>query len=111
MSFLENTTFKKTLMFVKQSDTEEKFQLTITLNTNHDLKNSVLNEIERLVDSLFLSNYMKEEQYRQHLKLEKEQLKLEKEQEKMIKEELKEKKPKEKPKEKKQTGVRLLSEM
>ena len=101
MRFLENTTHKKSLKFVKQSDDEERFQLSITLNTNHDLNKSVLNEIERLVDNLFLSDYMKEEQYKQmHKQKQDEEKRLKKEQ--LLKE---------KGQLKRQTGMRLLSQM
>ena len=98
MSLLDNQQYKKKIEFVKANEPEKRVTFIISISCNHDIDKTILNEIEEVVNEMFLENYEDSEVYEQRVKaakaLEKivraeERLKL-KQQEKEEKERLKE---------------------
>lgn len=82
-SFFENQTLRKTLKFVNTSDDEKNVSISISLNANHEIDKNIISEIERNINSLFLVNYMKDDEFQRTKQQEKENERIRKENEKL----------------------------
>lgn len=82
-SFFENQTLRKTLKFVNTTDDNKNVSISISLNANHEIDKNIIGEIERNINSLFLVNYMKEEEYNKLKQQEKENERIRKDNEKL----------------------------
>jgi FKBP-type peptidyl-prolyl cis-trans isomerase len=82
-SFFENQTLRKTLKFVNTTDDDKNVSISISLNANHEIDKNIISEIERNINSLFLVNYMKEDEFIRIKQQEKENERIRKENEKL----------------------------
>lgn len=71
MDLLSNQTYKKKVVFHKNSDKKNKVAISISVQCNHQLPDNILTSIEGHLNSLFIHDYMTEELYLQHKELEK----------------------------------------
>ena len=83
MSLLDNQTFKKQLKFIDINDENKLLSFSISLNSNHEVDKSILNEIENTINKLVLINYMPEQKFKDQIKLQKENEKLQQKNEKL----------------------------
>lgn len=63
MEFLKNQSLKQSVKYVKYDDKDKKLSLNISLSCNHELDKELLLKIERTINDLFLSNYIKVEEF------------------------------------------------
>ncbi len=82
-SFFENQTLRKTLKFISNTDDQKHVSISISVNTNHEINKNIISDIENNINSMFLSNYMKEEEYERIKNQEKLNEKMRKENEKL----------------------------
>ncbi|RZK11463.1 MAG: hypothetical protein EOO43_19340 [Flavobacterium sp.] len=61
MSLLDNQTYKKRLSFGRIDDDEKTVSFTISVSCNHDIDKQVLNDIELVINDLFLKDYESQE--------------------------------------------------
>lgn len=82
-SFFENQTLRKTLKFVNTTNDDKNVSISISLNANHEIDKNIITEIEKNINSLFLVNYMKEDEFVRIKQQEKENERIRKENEKL----------------------------
>jgi hypothetical protein len=80
-SFFENQSLQKKLKFI-HNDENKKVEISFNLKTNHEIDKNIIVQIENNINSLFLNNYMKQEDYFKNKEIEKEQNKNYKQKEK-----------------------------
>jgi len=78
MSLINNQSYKKKIVFFKNEDDEKKVIISIGLSCNHEINKSMLHSIESHVNSLFFSDYIDEQTFKNQKMAEKLQDKQEK---------------------------------
>ncbi len=63
MEFLKNQSLKQSVKYVKYDDKNKKLNLNISLSCNHELDKELLMKIEKTINDLFLSNYIKVDEF------------------------------------------------
>ena len=81
MSLLENQSYSKRLKFISIEDEEKILSFSIGINCNHEVNKDILLEIEKKINELVLTNYIKFEDHEKIKQMEKEQEKLRKQNE------------------------------
>lgn len=84
-SLLENQSYSKRLKFISNDDEEKIISFNIGLSCNHEVDKNILLEIEKKINEMILTNYIKYEDYEKIKQMEKEQEKLKKENDKLQK--------------------------
>jgi FKBP-type peptidyl-prolyl cis-trans isomerase len=69
MSLLENQSFRKKISFVKSGDDEKCVTFNISVQCNHDIDKSILNEIEDTINDMFLKDYEDADKFQEQKKL------------------------------------------
>lgn len=57
MSIFENQTFRKKLTYIHNTDNEKEVHINFSITTNHDIDKSVLLDIEKNIEAMFLNSY------------------------------------------------------
>ena len=94
MALIDNQTYKKKVSFVSSENDDYRVVINLSVTCNHEIPKDILTSIEEHINSLFISNYITEEEYKEIVnqqkdneklkeKLQKENEKLKKENEKM----------------------------
>ena len=77
-SLLEKQSYRKKISFVKSDNNAHTLAFTINVQCNHDIDKSVLKNIEKNINDMFLKDYTDMEDYLELHKADKENEKLEK---------------------------------
>ena len=88
MSLKNNQTFRRTLKFVNVKDPDKRVTFNLSLQTNHPINDSILEDIENKINNLFLRDYLDKEDYDIIVEEEKERKKIMELEEKARKREL-----------------------
>jgi FKBP-type peptidyl-prolyl cis-trans isomerase len=90
MALIDNQTYKKKVSFVSSENDNDRVVINLSVTCNHEIPKDILTSIEEHINSLFITNYITEEEYKEIVKQQKEnekmQEKLQKENEKLRKE-------------------------
>ncbi len=60
---LENQNYRTTFKFVKQTDDEKEIKINLSVQCNHEIDINIIYDIEKSINSMFLSNYIKGEEH------------------------------------------------
>ena len=92
-SLLSNQTFKKQMKYVKMNEDEKQLSFSLCINTNHDINKTIIEQIEKYINSLVINDYIDAEKFEADIKDKENKLK---EKAKQEKERMKEKAKQEK---------------
>jgi ABC-type lipoprotein release transport system permease subunit len=57
MSLLDNQTYRKKISFVKTDNHDKAVQIVFSVQCNHEIDKSILSEIEKSINEMFLKDY------------------------------------------------------
>jgi FKBP-type peptidyl-prolyl cis-trans isomerase len=88
MALIDNQTYKKKVSFVSSENDNDRVVINLSVICNHEIPKDILTSIEEHINSLFISNYITEEEYKEKEEQQNEKMreKLQKENEKLRKE-------------------------